>query len=140
MTGTFKKYVLLSFFLAGISIVLHSCIPRLESAYDVSDLKIEKKLNGTLIWFKAQKRIDGTEAFVSQSNWLIITIPHASIDLNKINSVQPSGIIGKIETERFESSVQISMKLTDKVGKVEVVRHPQTNDIYVNVLTPQENR
>jgi hypothetical protein len=130
-----KRLLLFIIILAGITIALDSCTSSLTSRFDVSGLIIEKKLNGYLIKFTANKRIDDMVAFVSQSNWLIVTIANASIDSVRIGSAKPMGIIEKIETQKFESSVQVSIKLSDKVEKVEVVRDPETYDMYVNLLT-----
>jgi hypothetical protein len=137
--NTLKRLLLLFLILGGISIILDSCVPPSNSVFDVSNLTIEKKSNGYLIWVSATKRIDEMEAFVSKSNWLIITIANASIDMNKVKSMKPLGIIQKIEIEKFESSVQVSMKLSEKVGRVEVVHDPKTNDIFVDVFTTTKN-
>jgi hypothetical protein len=133
------KKLFLFLLLAGITIILDSCSSFLRTQYDVSDLKIEKKLNGYLLKFTANKRIEDMEAFVSQSNWLIVTIANASIDSVKIESVKPSGIIEKIETENFGPSVQVSLKLSENVEKVEVVRDPETYDMYVNLIPASGN-
>jgi hypothetical protein len=134
-----KRLLFLFLILGGITIILDSCVPPSTSVFDVSDVKIEKKSNGYLIWVTATKRIDDMEAFVSKSNWLIITIANASIDMNKVKSMKPLGIIQKIEIDKFESSVQVSMKLSEKVGRVEVVHDPNTNDIFVDMFTTAKN-
>lgn len=129
-----KRLLLLFLVLAGISIVLDSCVPVFRAGFDVTDLKIEKRANGYLLKFTANKPIKDVEAFVSQSNWLVITIANASIDLNKIKSAKPIGIIRKIETELFDSSVQVSMELSEKVGPVEVVHDAQSNNFFVDIF------
>jgi hypothetical protein len=137
--GIVKQRILLPFVLIGITFLMDSCIPPFKPGFDVSGLTIEKRSNGYLVWFTAQRRIHDVEAFVSQSNWLIITIANASIDLNKIKSAKLLGIIQKIEVEKSASAVQISMKLSEKIGKVEVVRDPETNDLFVDLFTIAKN-
>jgi hypothetical protein len=134
-----KRLLFLFLILGGITIILDSCVPPSTSVFDVSDVKIEKKSNGYLIWVTATKQIDDLEAFVSKSNWLIVTIANASVDMNKVKSMKPLGIIQKIEIDKFESSVQVSMKLSEKVGRVEVIHDPNTNDIFVDVFTTANN-
>jgi hypothetical protein len=125
--------------LFACTIILESCVPFFKPGFNVSDFKIERKSNGYFVWFTANKRIDGVEAFVSNSNWLIITIVDTSIDLEKIRSTKPTGIIQSIETERFKSSVQVSMKLSENVERVEVVHDPGTYDIGIDLFTIQKN-
>ena len=134
-----RHVLILSMFFVGITLVLDSCIPSSKPVFDVSGLEIEKKSNGYLICFTANRRINTTEAFVTRSNWLVITIANASVDLNKLKSTKPQGIIRKIEVEKFESSVQVSMELSEKEARVEVVHNPKTNDILVDLFTTPKN-
>ena len=128
------KKLFLFLLLAGITIILDSCSSFLRTQYDVSDLKIEKKLNGYLLKFTANKRIEDMEAFVSQSDWLIVTIANATVDTEKIKSAEFPGIIQEIQTENFGLSVQVSLKLSRKPGKVEVVRDPELYDFYIDLF------
>jgi len=116
---------------------MSSCIPIFKRApgFDVSNLIIEKKRNGYVVEIVSGRRIDGVEAFVTQSNWLVITIASTSVDLGRLRSMKPFGIVSKIETESFESSVQVSMKLNVKVKSVEVVNDQPTTNVFVNLLT-----
>ena len=137
--GRLKRLLLLVLILGEMIFIVNSCVPPRNSTFDVSDLKIEKKSNGYLICLSANKRIEGIEAFISKSNWLIITIANASMDMNKVKSLKPVGIIQKIEIDKFESSVQLSLKLSEKGGRVEVVHDPETNDIFVDLFTSSKN-
>ena len=134
-----KQRLLLILILGEMIFILNSCIPPRNSIFDVRDLTIERKSNGYLICLSANKHIEGIEAFISKSNWLIITIANASMDMNKVRSLKPVGIIQKIEIDKFESSVQLSMKLSEKGGRVEVVHDPETNDIFVDLFTSSKN-
>jgi hypothetical protein len=137
--GTLKQLLLLFLILGELIFILNSCIPPRNSIFDVRDLTIERKSNGYLICLSANKRIEGIEAFISKSNWLIITIANASMDMNKVKSLKPLGIIQKIEIDKFESSVQLSMKLSEKGGRVEVVHDPKTNNVFVDLFTSSKN-
>ncbi len=130
-----KQQIVVVIFLAGLAISFDSCVPFIAPRCDVTGLSIEKKSNGYLVTVKANKRIDDVEAFVSQSQWLIITIANASVDTEAIESVRPSGIFRKIITDSFGSSVQVSLQLSQTVEKVELVRAPDTDDFFVTVFT-----
>jgi hypothetical protein len=134
-----KRRLLHSLILGGITIMLDSCHPLLKPNVDVTDLILEKRSNGYLVWFTANKQIDDIEAFMSQSNRLIITNANASVDIKKVKSAKPLGIIRKIEVEKFESSVQVSMKFSETAGRVAVFHDPETNDILVDVFTTPKN-
>jgi len=134
-----KQRLLLILILGEMIFILNSCIPPRNSIFDVRDLTIERKSNGYLICLSANKHIEGIEAFISKSNWLIITIANASMDMNKVRSLKPVGIIQKIEIDKFESSVQLSMKLSEKGGRAEVVHDPETNDVFVDLLISSKN-
>ncbi len=134
-----KGFILISLTTA-LLFIWDSCGP-LKTAFDVSDLTVEKKLNGYLIHFTANKKIEDVEAFISQSNWLIVTFAGASIDSVRIEAVRPVGIIKKIETEDFGPSVQVALRLEEGFrGKVEVVHDPYSYDIFVNLITTSQER
>jgi hypothetical protein len=137
--GRLKQLLVLILILGEMIFILDSCVPPRNSIFDVSDLTIERKSNGYLICLSANKRIEGIEAFISKSNWLIITIANASMDMNKVKSLKPVGIIQKIEIDKFQSSVQLSMKLSEKGGRVEVVHDPETNNVFVDLFTSPKN-
>lgn len=103
--------------------------------YDVSDLRIEQKDNGYLVELINTRNVDGIEAFITQSDWLIITVAGASVDVGKVRKLKPFGIIRKIEVDEFETAVQISMKLSGKAGPVEIVRDSHSNNVFVSVFT-----
>ncbi len=134
MTGTSQYRLPIILVLAGIVISLGSCVPFISSRYDVTDLNVERKSNGYLVVFMASKHIDDVEAFVSQSDWLIVTIANASIDSEKLSSASFHGIIRKIETQKFDSSVQVSLQLAKKFERAEVVRDPDTYSFYVELF------
>jgi len=128
--------------LAGFSILLSTCNPagRRASAYDVSDLKIEQKDNGYLVELVNSRDIAGIEAFITQSNWLVITVADASVDVGKVKMLKPFGIIQKIEVDEFATAVQISLKLSEKTGPVEIVRDPHSSNVYVSIFTKDLSR
>jgi hypothetical protein len=133
-----KRQLLVILGLAGIAISFNSCIPSSTSKYDVSALTVEKKANGYLVAFTANRRIDDVEAFVSQSNWLIVTIAGASVDTEEIKSAKLPDIVQEIQTENFGPSVQVSLKLSRRAGKVEIVRDPESHDFYIDLVDNTE--
>lgn len=132
-----RKFILLVLIVAGMSIVISSCIPffRRAPGFDVSNLIIEKKRNGYVVEIVSGRKIDGIEAFVTQSNWLVITIASTNVDIERLKSLKPVGIVSKFEIERFKTSVQVSMRLTVKIKSVEVVNDQPTTNVFVNLLT-----
>ncbi len=139
MTGLSQYRLSLVLALAGIALSLGSCVPFIASRYDVTDMNVERKSNGYLVVFTATKPVDDVEAFVSQSDWLIVTIANASVDSEKLSSASFHGIFRKIETQKFKSSVQVSLQLAQKFEKAEVVRDPDTYDFFVELFpAPKE--
>ena len=120
-------------------ILLGSCVSLMPPAYDIRQMNFEKRRNGYLLALDSKKKIDDVEAFVSGSNWLIITLPGARVDTANILSTKRFGIFGEVETRDFGSSVQISVKLDAAVDRVEVVRDPSSDAVLINVLTASGN-
>ena len=120
--------------IATVPLALQSCSLGLFSAapkFDVSDVQLEERFNGYLIRIVAHREIRHFEALVSRDNWLYITIAEASVDLENLASLEPTGLIELIEVTPFETSIQIVMRLSRKIRYCDVIRDEKSNDILV---------
>lgn len=84
--------------------------------YNITDLAISAKANGLLIEiFMATPK--NYEIYVSEGNWLNITIPGGTINRRQILSRRTSKYLRDINAFQFEASAQISLRLKKKIGK-----------------------
>lgn len=115
-----------------ILIFLQSCslgIFRTAPVYDISEMLLEERLNGYLIRLVARREISDLEVLVNREYWLYITIAEATVDLDNLQSLKPEGLVEVIEVSSFESSVQIMLKLSQKIRYCDVLRDEKSNDI-----------
>ncbi len=128
------RYIGLSIGITIVFIFLQSCslsIFRTVPDYDVSDLLIEERRNGYLLRIVAHRQISQFEAWVNREEWLYITIAEATVNLENLELLKPSGLIELIEVTPFEGSVQIVMKLSRTIRYCDVIRDKKSNDILV---------
>ncbi len=127
-------YIRLSIGITIVFISLQSCslsIFRTAPDYDVSDVLIEERRNGYLLRIVAHRQISQFEAWVNREEWLYITIAEATVNLENLELLRPSGLIELIEVTPFEGSVQIAMKLSRTIRYCDVIRDKKSNDILV---------
>jgi N-acetylmuramoyl-L-alanine amidase len=104
--------------------------------FDITDLSLERKLNGYLVRIGATKHFDEFESWQKPDGWLYVTIANAKADLDRINAAKSTGIFSKILAIQYPTSVQLTFKLTKSIASSEIVSDPSSNDILLSLRFP----
>lgn len=106
--------------------------------YDISDMKVEQKLNGYLITLKANKKLTDYECWLKPDGWLFLTIAGATLDTALFNSMEPKACIKKILTFQSPTSLQITLNVTPDVVQAETSTDPNSNDLLISLRVLSE--
>ncbi|HUI28631.1 MAG TPA: hypothetical protein VLX91_00340 [Candidatus Acidoferrales bacterium] len=99
--------------------------------FDVTGISAETKDNGYVVKLSAVRKIESVEAWIGDDNWLYITIPDTSVDLDQIGRLRKNPIIERMECFFYHASVQICLQLKEKVEQLDIVRYRDENDVYI---------
>jgi N-acetylmuramoyl-L-alanine amidase len=84
--------------------------------YNITDLSMSSKANGLLIEiFIAEPK--NYEIYVSEGNWLNITIPDGRVNRRHILSRKTGKVLKDINVFQFDASAQISLRLKREIGR-----------------------
>lgn len=115
--------------------------------YNITNIFYEQKLNGTMVRFVSNKRIKEYEKWVryepddkeKKRGWLYLTIANVKVDVEKIKSVKPTGIIKELLVFPSSNSVQFTFKLQGVISNTEVIQESETDDLILAIYIPVEN-
>ncbi|MBL7073854.1 N-acetylmuramoyl-L-alanine amidase [candidate division KSB1 bacterium] len=105
---------------------------------NITGIRIEEKLNGTLIRISTTERFEEEEvsAPITQTNWLNVTIYGGKIDSTKLANEETGGIVRKILPFQLPESAQISFLLKGKVK--EKIKEVSDRAITISLVTSTE--
>lgn len=106
-------------------------------AFDVYDVKIEKRNNGYLFRVLTTRKISDYEVWLGRNNWLYITIANASVDISALKNLSAPEIFTDVEVIHHSQSVQISFKLKPKIKHYEVIADKYGTDILISLYTDE---
>jgi N-acetylmuramoyl-L-alanine amidase len=101
--------------------------------YDITDVALTSKANGKLIeiFVTSPKNY---EIFLSEGNWLNVTIPNARVNQRQILRRKQGSFLRDINVYQFESSAQISFRFKENIGKY--TDRMQTNPPRIQISIP----
>ena len=84
--------------------------------YSITDLSLSAKANGLLIeiFVTGPKEY---EIYVTEGNWLNVTVPGGTVNKKQILSRRNSKFLRDISVSQFEEAAQISLRLRQSIGK-----------------------
>lgn len=129
-----KSWLLFFGFALFPAILLVSCTALLRtvnSGYDVTGIVGEPKENGYLLRIESASRLKNVQAWIGQDNWLYITIPDTNVNENRLSRLRTDSVITGVKFFRYENSVQLTVKLSQPFGHVEVLQYPDNDNVYV---------
>ena len=100
--------------------------------FNVNDLSVKNKVNGTVIEINTSKRFtkDVLAASITRGGWLNLTIAGALVDsLNMAESKMKKPVV-RVRTIQSEESAQISFLLKSKVDDFEI----ETDDSHISIF------
>lgn len=121
-----------------IDLLLTSSASPLDSPFDITNIQIEKKLNGYLMTVEAARKLGDVEAWLKPDGWLFVTITNARADTVNLSKLKPYGAIRRILVFQSPTSVQLTFKVAPDVSHAEVIPDPETNNILISLHTRSE--
>lgn len=118
-----------------------------EEKFDITGILYEEKLNGTLVRFQANRKITDYDSWLryepddkeKKYGWLYVTIANARVNVEKIRSVQPLGVIKNLMIFPSVNSVQFTFKLDGKISSTEIFQAKENNDLILTIHTPEKS-
>ncbi len=111
--------------------------------FNINNLKIKNKNNGTLVTLEASKEFkkEDISSSFSSSNWLNITILNCYIDTLSLNNSLLQSPIRKIKTIQSEQSAQLSLLLNTDIEDIDLdVQRKEINFLLRNSIAPNTNK
>ncbi len=102
---------------------------------DIAGLRIEKKLNGTLITVLANKKLGDVETWLKPDGWLFVTITSASADTTALNTFEPLGAVKKVLAFQSPTSLQLTFRVTPDVVQAETSDDPASDNLLISLRT-----
>ncbi|HVN49718.1 MAG TPA: N-acetylmuramoyl-L-alanine amidase [Bacteroidota bacterium] len=106
---------------------------------DITDIHVEKKLNGYLINIGTTKKIKDIESWLKPDGWLFITMNNARGDTTALSNTKPLGVVKQILAFQSPSSLQLTFRVSSDVEQAEVLNDPTSDHILVSLHTRSSN-
>lgn len=101
------------------------------SKYDIYDMAIDEKSNGTMIRLKSQKNLKGYRSSI-KNNTLYLFLTGTSVD-PAITQVKPSGLVKKVERKTVAGNIQLEFQLKENFAAHETFRDVEGDDILISI-------
>lgn len=103
-----------------------------SAPFDISDLKIEQKANGTLIRVETKKRILSYNSFF-KDGILTIIFRNVHADVSKIDLLNGKGLIKNISAKNINSDAEFKFTIGNQYSSSEVLNIDKSNDILIAI-------
>jgi N-acetylmuramoyl-L-alanine amidase len=118
------------------------------STYNVTGISYSTKANGTLIRLRSQKKLIDYESWIKydvgdtekKKGQLYVTIANASLDVEALKKVKPTGIVNQLMMFPSPTSVQLTFGLEGVVSGTEIIQAESGNDLLITIYTPTEQQ
>jgi N-acetylmuramoyl-L-alanine amidase len=117
------------------TLVLEDSTADPASAFEITGLHVEQRLNGYLMTVRASRPLGTVESWLKPDGWLFLTVENARADTVALRSVRAGGAIRQVLVFQSATSVQITLKVAPDVEAAEVLKDPNSNDLLVNLRT-----
>jgi N-acetylmuramoyl-L-alanine amidase len=101
--------------------------------YNITDLAMSPKSNGLLIEIFVSEPVD-YEIYVSEGNWLNVTVPGGRVNLRQLLSRKSGKYLKDMNVFQFEGSAQISLRQKQRIGKYTHRFQPNPGRIQISLL------
>ena len=103
----------------------------IDSRFDVYDMSIDEKSNGTMIRLKSQKQIKGFRSSI-KNNTLYLFLTGSSVDPS-LTSLKPTGLIRKVTRKDVAGNIQLEFDLKEGFSTHETFQDVESNDIFITI-------
>lgn len=105
---------------------------RITSKYDVYDIAIEEKSNGTLIRLKASKPLHKYSSAI-QNGKLFVFLSGATVIPGLTSKIKTAGLVRKVNTRYVQGNYQLEFDLRQGYSSAESFNDVGTDDILISV-------
>ncbi len=102
-----------------------------SSSFNISGIYPEERSNGYILKIEAAEKVGNVEAWIGEDNWLYLSIPDTSINVQQLNDLSKCPIVSRMKFFRYAGSVQVTIQLNQKFDQVGVLNYPGDNNVYV---------
>jgi len=106
--------------------------PKENINYDISSLALDVKANGTLIRIKSSKNFNKFSQSITDGK-LYLNIIGLTLDENKINSIEPSGLIKNISAKNQDNNSRIEFILDDGYSTSESIKEKNGKELLITI-------
>lgn len=103
----------------------------IDSKFDVHDILIDEKTNGTMIRLKSQKKLKGYRSSI-KNNTLFLFLTGTTVDPN-LASIKPTGLVKKVTRKNVAGNIQLEFDLKDGFASHETFQDIESNDILISI-------
>jgi len=127
------------FFLSLLLFSFLKAVPG-DSLAIISDIMIDEKQNGILVYTRTTKTVDKTmiSGWITDANWIYFTIYHAQSDTTALNRTIKNGPIREIEATNTKESTQIAIRIAKSVETIDFYTDTNPPGIYFTLGYPDE--
>lgn len=122
----------------AVDLVLSVSSAPSASPFDITNVAIERKLNGYLMTIEASRKLADVEAWLKPDGWLFVTVANARADTTSLAKITPYGAIRRILVFQSPTSVQLTFKVAPDVMKAEVLNESGSNNLMIALHTQSE--
>jgi len=107
--------------------------------YNITDLTIENRENGTVIRIKTSRRFgEGEITMDMRYGWLHVDLYQGKVDKQRIAKVRPVGLVREVKVFQFEKLVSIGLRLRKEPLSKEIFQDKITGDVVVVLRTREK--
>lgn len=121
-----------------IDLVLSVSSAPAATPFDITNVAIERKMNGYLMTVEASRKLADVEAWLKPDGWLFVTVANAKADTTSLARIRPYGAIRRILVFQSPTAVQLTFKVAPDVVKAEVLNEPGSNNLLIALHTQSE--
>jgi N-acetylmuramoyl-L-alanine amidase len=109
------------------------------SKFNITDITISSRENGTVIRFKTLKEFRAGEITADMRyGWLHVDLYSGKIDSVRIKQTKTAGLVSKIKTFQFAELASVAFLLKKEPLAHEIIPQPENNEILVILRTAEE--
>jgi N-acetylmuramoyl-L-alanine amidase len=107
-------------------------ITAVKEGFNVSGINFLTKVNGDLLEIMLTKNL-GYEVFISEGNWVNVTIHGGRVDIPRLTRKNPHEKIISVRAFQFDNSAQVSVQLRENVVEFHANYAPDPHRIQISI-------
>ncbi|MBN1300782.1 MAG: N-acetylmuramoyl-L-alanine amidase [Melioribacteraceae bacterium] len=105
---------------------------KIDSDYDIYELVVEEKSNGTLMRLKSQKQVNRFSSSI-QDGKLRLFISNATVDPDIVKDFKSVGFVKNAEYKNVKDNIQLEFPLKPGYSIHEAIKDIESNDIIITI-------